>query len=87
MSYEEYVNNLLERTISIKNDTKRLIDKIDMGGGGCWCNNVRWAQADLMAILHMAWSLEVAIRKFNEYHQDVYYDLNHYYGRPPELGD
>jgi len=85
VKYEEYLNDLLERAASIKNDTQSLINKIDMNSGGCWCNEARWVQADLMAILQLSWSLEVALKKFNDYHRDFYFELNHYYGKPPLL--
>lgn len=63
-------------------DSQLVFDGIDKASGGVWNEEIKYAEADLMAIIRQAWCLQDTIKHFVEFNQGRFETLEKLYEPP-----
>lgn len=84
MNYSDYFTGLSNVAEAIMLDTRIVFDGIDKASDGVWNEEIKYAEADLMAIIMQAWYLKDTIEHFLHYNQHRLGRLENYY-RPPYI--
>jgi hypothetical protein len=82
MRYDDYFTGLSNVAEAIMLDTQIVFDGIDKASDGVWSENIKYAQADLMAIIRQAWCLKDTIEHFVEYNGGRFEALEKIYEPP-----
>jgi len=82
MQYSDYFTGLSNVAEAIMLDTQIVFDGIDKASDGVWSENIKYAQADLMAIIRQAWCLKDTIEHFVEYNGGRFEALEKIYEPP-----
>ena len=82
MNFSDYFTGLSNVAEAIMLDTQIVFDGIDKASDGVWSENIKYAQADLMAIIRQAWCLKDTIEHFVEYNGGRFEALEKIYEPP-----